>query len=108
MNVGKTLALLATLATIWGVTYMHDRAHRYDIVPAGAGSGGTQSDTGQTEFRAFIIDHQTGKVWMFGPATPAAFVGMPLTRLPCSTVKNAPPFSNFGCSESAAEESVKK
>jgi hypothetical protein len=107
MNVGKTLALLATLATISGVTYMHDRAHRYDIVAAGAGSGGTQNDAGLTDIQAFIIDHQTGKVWMFARTTPA-FIGMPVTRLPCSTVKSSPPFSNFGCSESAAEESVKK
>jgi hypothetical protein len=46
---GKMLALLATLATIWGVAYMHDRAHRYDIVAVGAGSGGSggsQENTG--------------------------------------------------------------
>jgi hypothetical protein len=107
MNLAKTMALLATLATILGATYLHDRAHRYDIVAAGAGSGGTQNDAGQTDFRAFIIDHQTGKVWMFRLGTPGVFVGMPLTRLPCSTVKNAKPFSDFGCSDSAAEESAR-
>jgi hypothetical protein len=107
MNVGKTLALLVILATIWGVTYMHGRAHRYDIVAAGAGSGGTQNDAGRADFRAFIIDHQTGKVWVYA-GTPPGFLGLPLTRLPCSTVKNAQPFSDFGCSDSAAEESVKK
>jgi hypothetical protein len=95
MNVGKSLALLATLATIWGVTYMHDPAHRYDIVAAGAGSSGTQDHAGEIDIRTFIIDHQTGKVWIFMHGTPAAFVGMPLTRLPCSTVKPNPPFSDF-------------
>ena len=25
-NLGKTLALIAILGTVWGVTYMHDRA----------------------------------------------------------------------------------
>jgi hypothetical protein len=70
MNVGKTLALLATLATFWGVTYMHDRAHRYDIVAAGAGSGGSggsqenTGDTGSTEIHAYLLDHKTGRVWV--------------------------------------------
>ena|ERR1700740_971745 len=80
MNVGKTLALLATLATIWGATYMHDRAHRYDIVAAGAGSGGSggsqgaTGDVGSTEIDAYLLDHKTGKVWyVHGPIeVPAA------------------------------------
>ena len=80
MNVGKTLALLATLGTIWGMTYMHDREHRYEIVEAGAGSGGgggsqeNTGDTGSTEIAAFLLDHKTGKVWYIrGPVeVPAA------------------------------------
>jgi hypothetical protein len=45
---------------------------------------------------------------MFMHGTPAAFVGMPLTRLPCGTFNPNPPFSDFGCSDSAAGEIVKK
>jgi len=107
MKSGKIFALTALLATIWGVTYMHDRAHRYDIVAAGAGSGGTQDHAGETEIRAFIIDHQTGKVWV-SAGTPTVFMGAPVTRWPCSAAKSNPPFSMFGCSDSAAQEIVKK
>jgi len=107
MKLSKAFALAALLTTIWGVTYMHDRSHRYDIVATGAGSGGTQNDAGQTDFRAFIIDHRTGRVWVYVNG-PSGFVALPLTRIPCSRVKAAPPFSEFGCSESALEESVKK
>ena len=65
MNIGKTLALLATLATVWGATYMHDRAHRYDIVAAGAGSGGSTDTTGDAKVFGYLIDHETGKVWVY-------------------------------------------
>jgi len=102
MNVGKTLALLATLATVWGVTYMHDRAHRYDIVAAGAGSGGTQDTAGQTEITAYLIDHKTGRVWV---SATAGFLGLPLMRLHCSEKQTN---SVLGCSESAAQETTNK
>jgi hypothetical protein len=98
----RTLAFLATLATIWGTTYMYDRAHRYDIVAAGAGSGGTQDTVGNAEIQAFIIDHQTGKVWISGSS---AFLGVPLMRLHCRAEQIN---SMLGCSESAAQESEKK
>jgi hypothetical protein len=103
MNLGKTFALIALLATIWGVTYIHDRAHRYDIVVAGAGSGGTQNDAGQTDLRAFIIDHQSGRVWM--SVGSLGFMGIPLMRLHCTPDQIK---SSMGCSESAAEEGTKK
>jgi hypothetical protein len=84
MNVGKTLALLATLATIWGVAYMHDRANRYDIVVAGAGSGGSggsqenAGEVGSTQIDAYLVDHKTGKVWFVrGP------IEIPTARRSC-------------------------
>jgi hypothetical protein len=99
MNVGKTLALVATLGTIWGATYMHDRAHRYDLVAVGAASGGTQETAGDMEIRAFIIDHQTGKVWV--STSSVGFVGVPLMRVHCSADQIK---SEWGCSESASQE----
>lgn len=104
MKWGKTFAFTALLATIWGVTYMHDRAHRYDIVAAGAGSGGTQDQAGETDIKAFIIDHQTGRVWM-ATGGSLGFLGLPLMRVHCTPDQIK---SLIGCSESAAEESVKK
>jgi len=78
------LAFVAFLVTIWGVTYMHERAHRYDIVAVGAGSGGsggsqdTTGDVGNTEILAYLVDHKTGKVWVIhGP------VEVPTARRSC-------------------------
>lgn len=96
MNFGKTLAFFAFLATVWGVTYMHDRAHRYDIIVAGAGSGGSQDGTGSTDVRAYLIDHNTGKVWMYaGP------VGLPTQRRSCQ-------YMGWTETESGCQESVNK
>lgn len=99
----KTLALLATLATIWGTTYIHDRAHRYDLVAAGAGTGGTHDAAGDTEIRAFIIDHQTGKVWV--STSRAGFLGVPLMRVRCTPDLLK---SQLGCNESASQETSPK
>ena len=70
MNPAKPLAFLAVLATIWGVVYLHDRAYRYEIVIAGAGSGGSggsqenTGDRGDTEIKAYLLDRKSGKVWL--------------------------------------------
>lgn len=102
MNLRKFLAVIASLVTAWGITYMHDYAHRYDIVAVAAGSGGAQDTAGETTVRAFIIDHQTGKVWMSGGSF---FVGMPLMRVRCTAEQIK---SEMGCSESARQEINKK
>jgi hypothetical protein len=102
MNVGKTLTMIATLATVWGVTYMHECAHRYDIIAVGAGNSGTQNTSGDTEIKAFIIDHQTGRVWR---STSTFFVGIPVVRMPCDAEQIN---SVLGCSESPAQERSKK
>jgi hypothetical protein len=102
-NLGKTLALIAILGTVWGVAYMHDRARRYDIVAAGAGSGGSQDTTGDSEINAFIIDHQTGRVWV-ELASAGPFMGWPIMRVNCTADEIK---SSEGCSESPAEEKSK-
>jgi hypothetical protein len=96
MNFGKALAFLALLATVWGVTYMHDRAHRYDIVVAGAGSGGSQDSVGATEVTAYLVDHKTGKVWEF-----IGIRGVPTIRKSCHDL-------SLTETESGCQESVKK
>jgi hypothetical protein len=57
---------------------MHDRAHRYDVVVAGAGSGGSQDSVGETEVTAYLIDHKTGQVWEF-----IGNRGVPTMRMSC-------------------------
>lgn len=83
MNTARVTALAAVLATVWGVAYMHDRNHRYDVVAAGAGAGRTQ-DTREIDIRAFVIDHRTGKLWVWsGPLGPAILMGVPATEMKC-------------------------
>lgn len=38
-------------------------SHRYDVVAVGAGSGGSQTAEGSTDFKSYLIDHRTGKTW---------------------------------------------
>ena len=54
--------LIATLVLLLAL-YMHDSAHRYDVVIAAAGSGGSQQDAGSTTTVAYLVDHKTGRVW---------------------------------------------
>ena len=56
------LLLLAALVFLLAL-HFHDEAHRYDVVLAGAGSGGSQNDTGSTEVAGYLVDHTTGRVW---------------------------------------------
>ena len=68
MKVWWLLAFLGTATTIFGTTYMHDRSHRYDVVAAGAGSGGSQAETGKVDVEVYLVDHTSGKVWLIsGP-----------------------------------------
>ena len=53
--------LICTTALV--AIYLHEQAHRYDIVAAGAGGGGSNDQQGQIEVNAWLIDHKTGKIW---------------------------------------------
>lgn len=81
MTLSKTLAYLGVIATIFGATYLHDRAHRYDVVAAGAGTGGNPEQP--ADIGAFLIDHATGKVWFIAESNLTAF---PVTRLTCQDI----------------------
>lgn len=96
MNRAKIWAFLAILATIWGAVYMHDRAYRYEIVGAGAGSGGSggsQESTGEvgtTEIAAYVLDRTTGKVWFIDGRTQT-----PTVLLTCQDIGGSD--GPFGC-----------
>ena len=92
MRLGRTLAFVVGVLTILGVTYIHERAHRYDVVAAGAGGGGSQQDIGHADFAAYLVDHQTGKVWsLIGNSE------RPLIRLTCTDAEWAE--TDFGCAK---------
>jgi hypothetical protein len=91
MTFGKTLALLATLATVLGSTYIYARAHRYDIVVGAAGSNGSGDSSGQLEIDAYLVDHVTGKVRVIESNSPISFPVTPMEDLgkdPSSSPKN--------------------
>jgi hypothetical protein len=83
MSLSKTLAYVGVIATIFGATYMHDRARRYDVVAAGAGGGGNPEQAGDTEGAAYLIDHATGKVWFVAETNLTAY---PVTRVTCRDI----------------------
>jgi hypothetical protein len=63
-NLIRDFAVTLTLcASALGVAYVVTEGHRYDVVAVGAGSGGSQTTEGSTDFKSYLIDHRTGKTW---------------------------------------------
>lgn len=52
------LCITALVATHWVV-----EGQRYEVVAAGAGSGGSQNETGSMNVRGFLVDRKTGRTW---------------------------------------------
>ena len=71
----RIAAFLILIGTILTATYMHESYRRYDLVTAGAGSGGSSGsqdaagDGGTAKINAYLIDHRTGRVWMHSDAS---------------------------------------
>ena len=72
------VALIAALVLL-PASHLHDEAHRYDVVVAGAGSGGSQETEGSAEIVGYLADHKTGRVWVL-----TGFVQKPTVVLSCS------------------------
>jgi hypothetical protein len=76
------ILLLAALVLLLAV-YLHDSAHRYDVVVAAAGSGGSRENVGSTETVGYLVDHKTGRVWQLeGQAQK------PMLIVPCPSGAN--------------------
>jgi hypothetical protein len=56
------IALLLAALILLLASVLHDLAHRYDVVVAAAGSGGSQEEVGSTETVGYLVDHKTGRV----------------------------------------------
>jgi hypothetical protein len=63
MKLATAVTFLAAALVLLLAFYMHDSAHRFDVVLAAAASGGSQQDAGTTTTIAYLIDHKTGRVW---------------------------------------------
>ena len=75
----RTLLIVAMLVclTCLAAVYLNGQAHRYDIVAVGAGAGGSNGDKGDTEIKAWLVDHKTGDVWAVagGHVVPTIRIG---------------------------------
>lgn len=63
MKPATAIILLIAALVLLLASHLHDSAHRYDVVVAAAGSGGSQDTTGSTETEGYLVDHKTGRVW---------------------------------------------
>ncbi len=90
MKPATAIVLLMAAAMLLLASHLHDAAHRYDVVVAAAGSGGSQTDAGSTEIVGYLVDHKTGKVWVLHGA-----VRMPLILTSCPRGKE----TERGCEE---------
>jgi hypothetical protein len=95
-----TALLLLVTATVYFVAmHLHDEARRYDVVVAGAGSGGSQDASGETDFRGYLVDHKTGRVWVLMGTVQGAvkvvgcsrYTDVKETQLGCEAVPDQKP-----------------
>lgn len=89
-----TLVFAASLLMI--TLHFHDEAHGYDVVGFAAGSGGAQDQPGQTEIKAYLVDHKTGRVWRVGEVAGPELV-IPTRRLTCTEASKNYVESETGC-----------
>ena len=78
MKPATAIMLLLAALVLLLASHLHDEAHRYDVVVAAAGSGGSQESTGSTETVGYLVDRKTGKVWVLLQASQ-----MPIILRPC-------------------------
>jgi hypothetical protein len=79
MRLATAVTLLVVALILLLASHLHDSAHRFDVVLAAAGSGGSQQDAGSTDATAYLVDHKTGRVWeLHGP------IQLPTVVEPCA------------------------
>jgi len=96
----KTREIVITLAlcvTALVATHWISEGQRYEVVAAGAGAGGSQSDTGSTDVRGYLVDRKTGKVWLlFGDSRVVEF---PAARVSCKFMNHDWLETESGCEQ---------
>jgi hypothetical protein len=83
MKTTTAITLLVAALVLLLTSYLHDSAHRYDVVVAAAGSGGSQENAGSTESVGYLVDHKTGRVWLLQSAGQ-----LPMKVMNCSVYTN--------------------
>jgi hypothetical protein len=95
----KATPIIVTLLvciTALMVAHMVTEGRRYNVVSVGAGSGGSNDASGDTDFRSYLLDRKTGKVWFLAHAK-AGFYEEPATRIECHDFPMTE--KEFGCAE---------
>lgn len=92
MKPAIAIVLLVAALVLLIAFHLHDEARRYDVVVAGAGSGGSQTETGSTEIGGYLVDHKTGRVWELTGGTQ-----IPMLIANCSIVSRDVRETEKGC-----------
>lgn len=95
MNISKIVITLALCVTALVAARWIVEGQRYEVVAAGAGSGGSQDATGSTDVRAYVVDRKTGKTWLLSGGPNVAEI--PALRLPCPQIYEGSVESESGC-----------
>jgi len=98
MKLTTAIVLLFAALVLLLISYLHDAAHRYDVVVAGAGSGGSQENEGSTDVVGYLVDHKTGRVWLLQSGGQ-----VPVRIFSCSMYKGTAKETERGCEVQPAE-----
>ena len=96
MKIREIVITLALCGALLLAAHWISEGQRYEVVAAGAGSGGSQDSIGSTEVRGFLVDRKTGRTWSLRDVG-----GMPLDlpdgRYSCKLMDPAWVESAVGC-----------
>lgn len=82
MRPTTAIVLLVTVLLILLASHLHDEALRYDVIMAGAGSGGSQEESGSTGITGYPVDHKTGRVWLLAGVNKIPIEELARTKKP--------------------------
>jgi hypothetical protein len=101
MKPATAIVMLFAAIVLLLASHLHDAAHRFDVVVAGAGSGGSQESEGSTQVVGYLVDHKTGRVWLLGSGAQ-----LPVRVMNCSIHENTKE-TERGCEVQAVEKPQK-
>ena len=96
MKIREIVIMLALCGTLLLATHWIVEGQRYVVVAAGAGSGGSQNETGSTEVRGFLVDRKTGRTWNLRDVGGMP-IDLPDGRYSCKQMSSAWVESDSGC-----------
>lgn len=95
MKSREIVITLALCVTVLVATRWMSEGRRYEVVAVGAGSGGSQGESGSTDIRAYLVDRKTGKTWLL--SGDDRVLEFPAIRLPCKQIYEKSVETESGC-----------